>query len=283
VTGQLIDFESFTTLCHARFDTNLGRVSFVDCGHTRTIHYRHESRSVQFLQGLNVPLGFSEKEIYSQLTVAFDPGDIFLFYSDGLTEARNQEGEFFGEDRLAGCVCAYQELEPELLIDRIRAEVVAFSGSETFADDLTCIVVKIRPPEFQDLANWSVRIQSDLKYLEQSRAFVRNVCQTLPIDPQAVSALELAVNEAASNIIRHAYHEQPGHEIELEAETVGDSLEIRLYHEGEGFVPDPSHKPVFDGSRDGGFGLFIIEHCADVVTYARDERGRNYIGLVKKL
>ena len=283
VTGQLMDFESFTTLCHARFDTELGRVSFVDCGHTRTIHYRHERRKIEFLQGLNVPLGFSEKETYIQSSVTFDPGDIFIFYSDGLTEARNPAGELFGEDRLADCVRTNYELGPELLIDRIRAAVVAFSGSETFADDLTCIVVKIQPLEVGTSSYWSARIESDLKDLEQSRAFVRDVCRQLPIAQDAVSALELAVNEAASNIIRHAYHEQSGCQIELEAETVGDSLEIRLYHEGEGFTPDPSYQPTFDGSRDGGFGLYIIEHCADAVTYARDERGRNYIGLVKKL
>ena len=42
------------------------------------------------LPGTNLPLGVIEGEIYDQITVPFEPGDILLFYSDGVTEARNQ-------------------------------------------------------------------------------------------------------------------------------------------------------------------------------------------------
>jgi sigma-B regulation protein RsbU (phosphoserine phosphatase) len=88
-------------------------------------------------------LGFSEGEIYRQVSVPFEAGDVFFFYSDGVTEAQNEAGEFFGEDRLIELIQANNEQAPEALIERVRKAVVAFSYSEIFADDLTCVAVKM--------------------------------------------------------------------------------------------------------------------------------------------
>jgi sigma-B regulation protein RsbU (phosphoserine phosphatase) len=143
VTRQLIGLESFTTLCYARFDRIWLQLDLVDCGHTKTIHYQHRTGRCYKLQGGNMPLGFKEEEVYKQISLSFEPEDIFLFYSDGITEAQNKKKELFGIERLAACVRLNSHLEPKELTDRIRAAVSDFSGSETFADDLTCIAVKI--------------------------------------------------------------------------------------------------------------------------------------------
>ena len=52
------------------------------------------------VHGDNLPLGMREGEIFNQISVPFESGDLLLFYSDGVTEARNLAGELFGEDRL---------------------------------------------------------------------------------------------------------------------------------------------------------------------------------------
>ena len=143
VTRQFIGLESFVTLCYARFDLDGCRVTFVDCGHTKTVHFQRRPGRCEMLRGENIPLGFSEREIYHQVTVPFEAGDVFFFYSDGVTEAMNPAGEFFGEDRLVELIQTQSPLEPEELIDRVHRAVVAFSQAETFADDVTCVAVKI--------------------------------------------------------------------------------------------------------------------------------------------
>ena len=65
------------------------------------------------LQGENLPLGVSEREIYEQIRVPLHPGDVLLFYSDGLTETRNSAGELFGIERLAECVRIHGRLDPK--------------------------------------------------------------------------------------------------------------------------------------------------------------------------
>jgi sigma-B regulation protein RsbU (phosphoserine phosphatase) len=283
VARQLIELESFVTVCYARFDLQNNRVDFVDCGHTTTIHFQARTGTCAMLQGENLPLGVSEKEIYEQTRVALHTGDVLLFYSDGLTETRNSAGELFGIERLAECVRTHGRLEPEQLIDQIRQAAVAFSNSETFGDDLTCVAVKIEERELP-LARAELEISSDLNELGRARAFVRDVCRTLPgpaLDEESVSQLELAITEAASNVMRHAYRGRPEQLIQLDAEVFADRIVLRLHHLGETFDPGAVKTPAFDGTQDGGFGMYIIEQSVDDVQYYRDERGRNCIALVK--
>ena len=283
VARQLIELESFVTVCYARFDLQNHRVDFVDCGHTTTIHFQARTGTCAMLQGENLPLGVSEKEIYEQTRVPLHTGDVLLFYSDGLTETRNSAGELFGIERLAECVRTHGRLEPEALIDQIRQAAVAFSNSETFGDDLTCVAVKIEERELP-LARAELEISSDLNELARARAFVREVCRTLPgpaLEEESVSQLELAVTEAASNVMRHAYRGRPEQLIQLDAEVFADRIVLRLHHLGETFDPGAVKTPAFDGTQDGGFGMYIIAQSVDDVQYYRDERGRNCISLVK--
>ncbi len=283
VARQLIELESFVTVCYARFDLVTRRLDLVDCGHTTTIHYRAESRSCTFLPGENLPLGVSEHEIFEQVSVAVAPGDVLLFYSDGLTETRNAAGELFGIERLADCVQQHGDLAPRELVERIRLAAVEFAGSERFGDDLTCVVVRIEDRQLP-LLRAEIDIPSDLKELARARAFVREFCSRLgdPVGDDVVNQLELAVTEAASNIMRHAYGGRSDRRIQLDAEVFADRIVLRLHHLGQSFDPEAVRPPAFDGSQDGGFGMYIISQSVDEVRYHRDERGRNCISMIKK-
>jgi sigma-B regulation protein RsbU (phosphoserine phosphatase) len=283
VARQLIELESFVTVCYARFDLERRTIDFVDCGHTATIHFRASTGTCTTLQGENLPLGVREREIHEQIRVPLDSGDVLLFYSDGLTETRNGAGELFGIERLAECVRLHGRLEPEALIDQIRQAAVAFSNSETFGDDLTCVAVRIEDRE-RPQCRAELEISSDLSELARARAFVREVCHTLPgpaLDEDSVSQLELAITEALSNVMRHAYHGRTDQQIQLDAEAFADRLVLRIHHLGETFDPAAVAAPAFDGTQDGGFGMYIIEQSVDNVRYYRDERGRNCISMVK--
>ena len=283
VARQLIELESFVTLCYARFDLVNRRLDIVDCGHTTTIHYQARSGTCALLQGENLPLGVSEREIYEQVSVPVEPGDVLLFYSDGLTETRNAEGELFGIERLSECVRQHGHLEPRELIEEIRLAAVAFSNSQRFGDDLTCVGVRIEERRLP-LFRAEVEISSDLTELARARAFVREVCAKLasPPDEETVSQLELAVTEAASNVMRHAYGGRTDRRIQLEAEAFDDRIVLRLHHLGQSFDPDAVRPPAFDGSQEGGFGMYIISRSVDDVRYDRDDRGRHCISLTKK-
>ena len=213
----------------------------------------------------------------------FEPGDLFLLYSDGITEASNASGELFGPDRLSACVQANRQLSPEALVTAVRAAVLTFAGSDRLSDDLTCVAFRVgdvEPPR----ARAHQEILSDLRELRRTREFVREFCAGLrpsPLDQDRTAALELAVNEAASNVMKHAYHGRADQRISLEAEAFADRVIVRLHHLGERFDPSAVQPPAFDGSRESGFGIYLITQSVDEVRYYRDARGRNCIALVK--
>jgi serine phosphatase RsbU (regulator of sigma subunit)/anti-sigma regulatory factor (Ser/Thr protein kinase) len=287
ITRQFISLNVFATLCYGRFDLEQGRLVLVDCGHTKPVCFRHRTGTCEILQGDNMPLGFSEQESYRQAVFPLEAGDMVVFYSDGVTEARNTAGAFFGVDRLMEVIHAQHHLEPEHLIDAIRRAVSAFTETGTWADDLTCVVVRLSETVSAcPLVQAQCEVTSAATELVRLRAFVHTFCQELPVrllDEEGVSQLELAVTEAASNIMRHAYHGRTDQRIQVTADAFADHVCLQLWHHGTAFDPAMVQPPVFDGSRDGGFGVYIIAHCVDEVRYVRDEQGENCICLMKFL
>ncbi len=283
VVRQLIALESFVTLSYARLDVNRRRLDYVDCGHTGIVQVHGKSGVCELLHGENLPLGVREDEIYDQISVPFEPGDLFFFYSDGITEARNPAGELFGADRLAEHIKANSLLAPASFVEAIRNAVFSFSETDRLGDDLTSVAVRVESQE-APLARAEIEIHSDLKQLCSVREFVSSFCRGLPGPPlsqETICSLELAVNEAASNIMKHAYHGRTDRWIHLEGEAFPSRVLIRLYHLGEPFDPSGLPPPVLDGSQESGFGAYIISKSTNDVRYYRDERGMNCITLVK--
>jgi len=286
VTGQFIHLERFATLCYARFNLAARRVDWVDCGHTKTLHFHRRAGRCEALDaGENMPLGFSEREVYTQVSHPFDTGDLFLFYSDGVTEAQDAEGVQFGAERLRALVEAHPDLGPEALVQTIRDAVVAFSGSERMADDLTCVAVRIGDPSVTGAPDVHAvfPVVSQLEQLAPIRDFVEGFCQSLtpPLASERLTALILAVNEAAANVIRHAYAGRPDAPFQVVADSDAAQVRIGLHHQGIDFDPSTVPLPSFDGTRDGGFGVYMIAECVDDVRYARDADGTSRIELVK--
>ncbi len=95
--------------------------------------------------------------------------------------------------------------------------------------------------------------------------------------------LELAVHEATTNIIRHAYQGEPGRTVRLVFEAAVDRVVVSLYHRGLDFDPTDAPQPQFDGSQFGGFGLYLIDQLVDHCAYLSDCHGNRCIRLTKHL
>ena len=129
-------------------------------------------------------------------------------------------------------------------------------------------------------------ISSDLNEQTKVRDFVRDFCANymhLNPDKRLVWQLELAVNEALTNIIEHSYSGRDDQKIQIEADAFEDRIVFRLHHWGEFFEPPPViQRPPLDGSHDRGFGLFLMYKCVDEINYFQDKDGTNVICLVKR-
>jgi|GEM_PF-455777 len=281
---RLIQLDSFVTLCYARLDLEQNRIVYVDCGHPRTFHFKRSRAECVPIEGINMPLGFTPDESYDQVVVPFERGDAFLFYSDGVIEAGQTWGNLFGQERLSEFFIENSTVPPSELIERIRTAVIDHAGSSDFSDDLTCIAVRVDEARAAATRPTLLEITSDLGELEKVRAFVRsfyNDQEDWDQGEEEEFELELSVNEAVANIIKHAYGGEPGHPISIDAQRSDGRIVFSLFHKGKAFDPDTAPPPLFDGSRDSGYGLYIINQNMDQVTYTQEHKGRCLIRLVK--
>jgi len=282
IVRHLIDLESFVTLCYVRLDLEQRAMALVDCGHTGIVHWHAATGRCEALHGDSLPLGIREGEVFDQISAPFELHDVLLLYSDGITEARNAAGELFGVARLIGHMDANAGMEPVLLADSIRRAVSAFTGTALLSDDLTSVVIRIGEQPAPE-ARAEMEILSDLRELRKLRHFIRQFCSTLhdPIPGEDLDALELAVSEASSNIMQHAYHGRTDQRIYMETATSSATITVTLRHLGEGFDPFAMAPLVPDGTRESGFGVPMIFKSVDQVRYFHDERGRNCVSLTK--
>ncbi|GAB4461413.1 MAG: hypothetical protein Kow0070_18960 [Anaerolineales bacterium] len=133
----------FVTAVYAVLDMNKGELTYVNAGHNPPVWVRSDG-SLESLTRTGVALGAAEGMRYEQRVIPLMPGDSVLFYTDGLTEAYNAEGEFYGETRLEEALKANHCSSAHELIDIVEKSLLDFVQDMPPADDLTLLVLRRR-------------------------------------------------------------------------------------------------------------------------------------------
>jgi serine phosphatase RsbU (regulator of sigma subunit) len=80
--------------------------------------------------------------IFEEKTTILSKGDLVLLYTDGLTEAENPDGDFFGVERVSELLIQYVQQSPEKIIEAFITHLKHFCQSEAFKDDITLMIFK---------------------------------------------------------------------------------------------------------------------------------------------
>jgi serine/threonine-protein kinase RsbW len=132
----------------------------------------------------------------------------------------------------------------------------------------------------------NLRLVVDLDTVAEVRQFVVEVGRDLGLAPDAMDALELAVEEACANVCRHAYGGHCG-EIELTLERGEGSVEVVLRDWGAPFDPGAVRSPDLAATLEerslGGLGLYLMQKLMDRVEFQFDGEGGNTLTMVKQL
>ena len=129
-------------------------------------------------------------------------------------------------------------------------------------------------------------VAADVENLAEIRRFVREEATALGAGEEAICDLELAVDEAACNVICHGYKGRGGM-IQVRVERDGDRLAVRVRDEAPLF--DPTRHPLPDVTlpleerRLGGLGIFLIRQVMDEVVYRVTPEGGNELSLIKRV
>jgi serine phosphatase RsbU (regulator of sigma subunit) len=134
----------FLTVAHAVLDTRTGRLILARAGHDPVHILRADGR----LDALEPPgrlIGMVADLEVASLEVAVEPGDAFIGHTDGVTEARAEDGSFYGEDRFRGLLGDLAGTSAAGIVDAVVADVASFRGRAEPSDDLTLLVVRRQP------------------------------------------------------------------------------------------------------------------------------------------
>ncbi len=139
--SNLSDPERYVTLLVAKIDVNNRMLQYVNGGHNPALLFRASTGTLTRLNSSCPPIGISPEEICELACEELLPGDVLVFYTDGVTEAENRLGEEFGIERLSETVLRGSSLSAEDLMTSLYNAAADFCGDH-FGDDVTILVVK---------------------------------------------------------------------------------------------------------------------------------------------
>jgi sigma-B regulation protein RsbU (phosphoserine phosphatase) len=151
IIADNLDSRSFITMTYAVIDMGRRTMTYARAGHTPLIHLagRGLSRRARILvpDGMVLGLKFDRGEKFAaalqEVTVPLEAGDLFVLFTDGISEAMDAREELFGENRLSRLVEDHADMPFDELRERILREVRDFTGDAGPHDDMTLILLKV--------------------------------------------------------------------------------------------------------------------------------------------
>ncbi len=131
---------------------------------------------------------------------------------------------------------------------------------------------------FKSVIKEQLKVPAHVEYLSELRDFVTRVCRKYGVSDKVINAFKLAIDEAGTNIIRHAYrdHDEPGF-VTVRVIVKKASVTVSLIDQGKYFDPrnvkDPDLKRYVEIGKRGGLGIFIIRKLMDELDYRKTEEG----------
>lgn len=136
-TGQ------FMTLFVGVLEPDTGRLRYASAGHDPALLYRARTDEVSETKSTGLPLGMFEKQDYEVSELAIEPGDLLMLSTDGIAEASDLHGSFYGRERVKQDLRELHGLSSAEVVGRVEERVLDFTRPKALTDDLSLIVAQL--------------------------------------------------------------------------------------------------------------------------------------------
>lgn len=291
------DEEMFTTLMVGKLNLSSGEMELCSAGHTPPVLLQANGQADLFKMESNLPLGVIDNYEFQDASLQLRPGMGVLFYTSGLEESNNAEGMDFGRQRILSLLGESQAMSAREILDMLEQEVRQFMGEKQQTSDLTMMCMRwdaenaphaiaagqseIRGGVVADVPAEYLRLTTGDDTIQRASAFVDAYCQRSPALAPLNFSLSLALEEALSSLIQHAYQGQEGKPVFLTMEVSNSRLEITLFDEGQSFNPlhaEPGEAP----EKTEELGILLLRRLMDSVSYQR-QGDKDVLTMVKNL
>ena len=274
----------FVTFLAGALDLTDGTLRYCNAGHNAPlIMSPHKTRFMDVVS--NIPLGIVEGMFYQEQETKLAAGEGIFLYTDGLTEAENVRKELFGEDHLLSLAAETAAMTVEEQVGRISQAVKDHMGTEPQSDDLTMLSFKYQgdPHTFR----YQLKLRNNLSEIPKIETFVNEVASVAGIqDHLTTSSINLALEEAITNVIMYAYPSGIDGPVYLEAVISEGKATFILSDTGKPFDPTKAEEvDVTLAAEDrpiGGLGIHLVRTIMDSVSYEYLS-GKNILMMTKNL
>jgi len=267
----------FVAMVAGRYHKDSGEVVLINAGNP-PILFVQEGHVIRKIEAASPPLGVIADAEFPVVRFNLGTGHLFM-YSDGVTEGYIADKKEYGMQGLIATIEANIDQSPRQQVDAILEKFVHSDVKQR--DDITIMILDGYGQTFESLGKYE--FTAEPAELQDMRQEVRTVLENIGCNKTCIDRLILAVNEAAMNVIQHAYGDDSGH-IHIEILRSEDNLLFRLTDFACPIDQSCVKARDLNDVRPGGLGVHFMQEIMDDIRFQEDcENAGNILLMRKKL
>lgn len=268
----------FVTVWLGILDYKTGELQFANAGHNPPLLKRKDQKFVYMdskTYKRSIMLGMRAGIKYKDNSILLNRGDVLYLYTDGITEANNEDKELYGESRLQALLEGCWDQPVESIVKAVRSDIDDFAGCAEQFDDITMIVLKMQS------ASRTLSMPVSYKNIEKMAAFAENFMIEEKCTPKLTHQMIIALDEIFSNIVKYSH----ATDAELTCGVADDMVYLIFSDNGIPYNPIEANEPDITLPMKerpiGGLGLHMVRKMMDYIDY-KYEGDRNVFTVGKR-
>ena len=210
---------------------------------------------------------------YQTHKTKFEEDDIIFTYTDGITEAYNDKGEMYGENRLVELLNKNKnEKDIKELIIKMKSELKEFTNSFEQSDDITMVLFNYKAKSFNHTNIY--KNKATMSNIADFFDWLHSSIETWNLNDLVINKLNVCSEEVYVNIVSYAYPNQEG-TVEVSINKINNEIILNFVDFGFPYnpleKPDPDITLSLEERQLGGLGIFMVKEIAKNVIYERKD------------
>jgi len=271
------DSNLFVTLFLGILNTSKGEVEYVNAGHNFPFIIKNNGTVSELKNTHCIPLGITSNSCRNQTTFNLDHGDTIFLYTDGISEAFNNEDQQYSIKRINEMLRNNANHAPYEIVNRIVDDVNEFSHGIEQSDDISVLAIQYFGKHLSKETGPTHQIvipnsEENLPLLAEK---IMRLCNDLNIPSGSTYKVNLVVEELISNTITLGYNDDLQHDIILNFQFDVESISIEIIDDAKEFNPvviaDADTTSEISERKIGGMGIHLVKNLTDAFTYHRED------------
>lgn len=271
--------DMFVTAWMGIIELDTGLVKYVNAGHNPPL-IKQGKEFIYLKSRPNFVLGGMENVKYSKNELKLSYNDILYLYTDGVTEATNENNQLFGEEKLNQILSSSNNYEVEKICEVVKAEIDIFAGDNEQFDDITMLCLKYKKES--NAIKKSMKLKPQLEEMKKIEDYLVEKLELNNASIKEINQFNIVIDEVFSNLVNYSGCK----EINLDITISNELVKLVFKDDGSKFNPleDIKKVNINVGSEEreiGGLGIHIVRNIMDDISYEY-RNNMNQLTIVKR-